>query len=101
MESNSPGRPRRGGGAVRPVSVMARPRGGAVQRGGTVGGRRRVGPVAGLNPGGGRPAGDDGTADPPLAAVLARYAAGQEAEPSMLIALAGARLLLPLVERPA
>jgi hypothetical protein len=33
--------------------------------------------------------------------VLARYAAGQESEPAMLTALAGARLLVPLVERPA
>jgi type III secretion system (T3SS) SseB-like protein len=57
--------------------------------------------VAGLNPGGQRPAGDDGTADPHLVAVLARYAAGQESEPAMLTALAGARLLVPLVERPA
>ena len=57
--------------------------------------------MAGLNPGGRRPAGDDGTADPHLTAVLARYAAGQESEPAMLTALAGARLLVPLVERPA
>lgn len=56
--------------------------------------------MAGLNPGGQRPAGDDGTADPTLAAVLARYGAGQESERVMLTALAGARLLVPLVERP-
>ena len=56
--------------------------------------------MAGLNPGGQRPAGDDGTADPALAAVLARYAAGQESERVMLTALAGSRLLVPLVERP-
>ena len=57
--------------------------------------------MAGLNTGGQRPAGDDGTADPRLAAVLARYAAGQESERAMLTALAGTRLLVPLVERPA
>ena len=57
--------------------------------------------MAGLNTGGRRPAGDDGTADPRLAAVLARYAAGQESERAMLTALAGTRLLVPLVERPA
>jgi hypothetical protein len=57
--------------------------------------------VAGLNPGGQRPAGDDGTADPHLEAVLARYAAGRESEAVMLTALAQARLLMPLVERPA
>jgi hypothetical protein len=56
--------------------------------------------VAGLNPGGQRPAGDDGTADPRLAAVLAQYAAGQESERAMLTVLAGSRLLVPLVERP-
>ncbi|HEY2519234.1 MAG TPA: SseB family protein [Streptosporangiaceae bacterium] len=56
--------------------------------------------MAGLNPGGRRPAGDDGTADPTLAAVLARYAAGQESERVMLTALARSRLLVPLVERP-
>jgi hypothetical protein len=56
--------------------------------------------VAGLNPGGRRPAGDDGAADPRLAAVLARYAAGQESERVMLTVLAGSRLLVPLVERP-
>ncbi len=57
--------------------------------------------MAGLNTGGQRPAGDDGTADPRLAAVLARYAAGQESERAVLTALAGTRLLVPLVERPA
>jgi hypothetical protein len=56
--------------------------------------------VAGLNPGGQRPAGDDGTADPHLAAVLADYAAGQESERAMLAVLAESRLLIPLVERP-
>jgi hypothetical protein len=56
--------------------------------------------VAGLKPGGQRPAGDDGTADPRLAAVLAHYAAGQESERAVLAVLAGSRLLVPLVERP-
>jgi hypothetical protein len=50
---------------------------------------------------GGRRAGDDGTADPAVAAVLSAYAAGQAAERAVLTALAGARLLVPLVERPA
>jgi hypothetical protein len=57
--------------------------------------------VPGLNTGGQRFAGDDGTADPRLAAVLAAYAAGRESERAMLTVLAGARLLVPLVERPA
>jgi SseB protein N-terminal domain len=62
---------------------------------------RRVRAVSGLNTGGQRFAGDDGTADPRLAAVLAAYAAGRESERAMLTVLAGARLLVPLVERPA
>jgi SseB protein N-terminal domain len=57
--------------------------------------------VAGLNPGGQRVAGDDGRADPRLAALLAAYAAGQEPESAVLAALSGARLLVPLVERAA
>jgi hypothetical protein len=57
--------------------------------------------VAGLNTGGQRFAGDDGAADPRIAAVLAAYGAGQESEQAALAALAGARLLVPLVERPA
>ncbi len=57
--------------------------------------------MAGLNPGGRRPAGDDGTADPHLAAALAHYAAGQESERAVLTALTGSRLLVPLVERPS
>jgi hypothetical protein len=62
---------------------------------------RRVRAVSGLNAGGLRFAGDDGTADPRLAAILAAYAAGRESEQAVLTALAGARLLVPLVERPA
>jgi hypothetical protein len=54
--------------------------------------------VGGLNTGGQRFAGDDGKADPRAAAILAGYAAGQEAEQAALAALAGTRLLIPLVE---
>jgi SseB protein N-terminal domain len=57
--------------------------------------------VAGLNTGGQRFAGDNGAADPRIAAVLAAYGAGQESEQAMLTVLAGSRLLVPLVERPA
>jgi len=59
--------------------------------------RRRVGAVAGLNAGGQRFAGDDGKPDPRLAAVLSAYAAGREGEHAALAALAGTRLLMPLV----
>ena len=54
--------------------------------------------MSGLNIGG-RREGDDGTADPGVAAVLSAYAAGQAAERAVLAALSGARLLVPLVER--
>ncbi len=57
--------------------------------------------MAGLNTGGQRFAGDDGAADPHLAAALAAYGAGRGSEQAALTALAGARLLVPLVERPA
>ena len=57
--------------------------------------------MAGLNTGGQRFAGDDGAADPHIAAVLAAYGAGRDSEQAALTALAGARLLVPLVERPA
>jgi hypothetical protein len=56
--------------------------------------------VSGHNTGGQR-AGDDGTADPGVAAVLSAYAAGQAAERAVLAALSGTRLLVPLVERAA
>jgi SseB protein N-terminal domain len=59
-----------------------------------------VGAVAGLNTGGPRFAGDNGAADPHIAAVLAAYGAGQESEQAVLTALAGSRLLVPLVEAP-
>src|ERR1700761_4844104 len=72
-----------------------------IRRRGCTGGRRRVRAVAGLNTGGQRFAGDDGAADPRVAAVLAAYGGGRESEQAALIALAGARLLVPLVERPA
>ncbi|HWG15718.1 MAG TPA: SseB family protein [Streptosporangiaceae bacterium] len=57
--------------------------------------------MSGLNIGDQRFAGDDGTADPRLAAILAAYAAGRESERAVLTALTGARLLVPLLERPA
>jgi hypothetical protein len=57
--------------------------------------------VLGLNTGGQRSAGDNGAADPRIAAVLAAYGAGQESEQAVLTALAGSRLLVPLVEAPA
>ncbi len=57
--------------------------------------------MAGLNSGGQRVAGDDGRADPRLAALLAAYAAGQEPEGAVLAALSAARLLVPLVQREA
>ena len=57
--------------------------------------------MAGLNTDGQRFAGDNGAADPRIAAVLAAYGAGQESEQAVLTALAGSRLLVPLVERPA
>jgi hypothetical protein len=57
--------------------------------------------VAGLNTGGQRFAGDDGAADPRVAAVLAAYESGGGSEQAALTALAGSRLLVPLVERPA
>ena len=44
-----------------------------------------------------RPAGDTGDADPAAAAALAAYAAGQGTELAALTALAGSRLLVPVV----
>ena len=55
--------------------------------------------MAGLNTGGQRFAGDDGKPDPRVAAILKAYAAGREPEQAALTALAGTRLLVPLVER--
>ncbi|MFJ6790525.1 SseB family protein [Streptomyces angustmyceticus] len=40
---------------------------------------------------------DDGSADPALAAALAAYASDRAAEPRLLAALAGARVLVPVV----
>jgi hypothetical protein len=57
--------------------------------------------VSGLNTGGPRSGGDDGAADPGVAAVLSAYAAGQVAERDVLAALSATRLLVPLVERAA
>jgi hypothetical protein len=50
-----------------------------------------------LNPGGQQFRGDRGEADPRVAAALARYQAGQGSEQAALIALAAARLLVPVV----
>jgi hypothetical protein len=44
-----------------------------------------------------RPAGDTGGADPAVTAVLAAYAAGAAAEHAVLAAVAGSRLLVPVV----
>ena len=41
--------------------------------------------------------GDDGAADPAVLAALAAYAAGQGSEHAALNALAGSRLLVPVV----
>lgn len=59
----------------------------------------RVGAVSGI--GKQRYAGDDGAADPHVAAALSAYAAGQASEQAALTALSHARLLVPLVEREA
>jgi len=50
-----------------------------------------------LNPGGQRFRGDRGEAEPRVAAALAAYQAGQGSEQAALIALAAARLLVPVV----
>jgi SseB protein N-terminal domain len=50
-----------------------------------------------LNPGGQQFRDDDGAADPQVAAALAAYQAGQGSEQAALTALAGARLLVPVV----
>jgi hypothetical protein len=50
-----------------------------------------------LNPGGQQFRGDRGAADPRVTAVLAAYQAGQASEQAALAALAGARLLVPVV----
>jgi type III secretion system (T3SS) SseB-like protein len=47
-----------------------------------------------------QPAGDDGAAPPRLAASLAAYASGLGGEHAVLAALAGSRLLVPVVARP-
>ncbi len=49
------------------------------------------------NPGGQRFRDDDGSADPRVAAALAAYAEGEDSECAALTALAGARLLVPVV----
>jgi hypothetical protein len=50
-----------------------------------------------LNPGGQQYRDDRGAADPRVAAALAAYQAGQGSERAALVALAGARLLVPVV----
>jgi hypothetical protein len=50
-----------------------------------------------LNPGGQQFRGDDGAADPRVAAALAAYLAGRSSERSALGALATARLLVPVI----
>jgi hypothetical protein len=50
-----------------------------------------------LDPGGQPFRGDRGAADPQLAAALAAYLAGQGSEQAALCALAGARLLVPVI----
>jgi hypothetical protein len=44
-----------------------------------------------------RPAGDTGGADPAVTAILAAYAAGEATEHAVLAAIAGSRLLVPVV----
>jgi hypothetical protein len=50
-----------------------------------------------LDPGGQRFRGDHGAAEPQVAAALAAYLAGQDSEQAALCALAGARLLVPVI----
>jgi SseB protein N-terminal domain len=50
-----------------------------------------------LDPGGQRFRGDHGAADPQVAAALAAYLAGQGSEQAALCALAGTRLLVPVI----
>src|SRR5690349_17981837 len=59
---------------------------------------RRVGGVSGhLNPGGQQFRHDHGDADPQVTEALAAYQAGKGSEQAALTALAGARLLIPVV----
>ena len=50
-----------------------------------------------LNPGGQQFRGDRGDADPRVAAALAAWQCGQGSEQAALTALAGARLLVPVI----
>jgi hypothetical protein len=54
-----------------------------------------------LNPGGQQFRGDDGAADPGVAAALAAYLEGQGSEHAALTALSSARLLVPVIAVPA
>ncbi len=53
-----------------------------------------------LNPGGQQFRGDRGTADPRVTAALAAYQVGQGSERAALVALAAARLLVPVIAVP-
>jgi hypothetical protein len=56
--------------------------------------------VIGLSSGDARFSGDDGSADPAVAAALAAFAAGTGSEHAALLALASGRLLVPVVAAP-
>jgi SseB protein N-terminal domain len=56
--------------------------------------------VIGLSSGDARFSADDGSADPAVAAALAAFAAGTGSEHAALLALAGGRLLVPVVAAP-
>jgi hypothetical protein len=56
--------------------------------------------VIGLSSGDARFSADDGSADPAVAAALAAFAAGTGSEHAALVALAGGRLLVPVVAAP-
>jgi hypothetical protein len=56
--------------------------------------------VIGLSSGDARFSTDDGSADPAVAAALAAFAAGTGSEHAALLALAGGRLLVPVVAAP-
>jgi SseB protein N-terminal domain len=62
--------------------------------------RNYSGPVVGLSSGDARFSADDGSAEPAVAAALAAFAAGTGSEHAALLALAGGRLLVPVVAAP-
>jgi hypothetical protein len=69
--------------------------------GGAAGRRGYRDAVAGRTLAGPRLGDDDGSASPEVTAALAGYAAGRGSEHAVLAALDGARLLVPVVARPA